>query len=458
MENILQNSVARVLGSDGNNSPFGTAFLFAEADEEQLWMTCHHVIRRLPVVKLAVATNDALTEIDCHYCPELSSPMKDVAVLKTNLSRGTRSSLDLVALPFGDLSASDGYSQWELKGCGMQMNMGQFQRGMPFSGKFSDLQDGIYEAGDDEPTTRYIEGLKNPWNVPFTARTTRLYEFCDETSRIEPGFSGSPVCLKPRSPHDIPMCVGMLTSRRLEGGILVDGRVQGGDKIGYVIPFDVIDTACPNTLPFYKFASCVVVILAAKRSELESVNSELDTEFRNRLPNYHNTSRDEWHPFKLTEPAIKKLLGNLAREVPPLQLASSFLDGSDGAFQQYLSDRLMGPLVYVIDPYSTNVDAIREIKNYVSDRNRGAHYIYALCDTIDTQTRQQLKDKLKDFLGGQFWKYPHDRRLEPAEDLYAFRNRLREVVRKACGQFIYESGVEDRGSAPYFDWSKVSRG
>lgn len=456
MENILQKSVARVLGSDGSSSTFGTAFLFAEADEEQFWMTCHHVIRTLPAVKLAVYANDALTEIDCQYCLELSAPMKDVAVLKTHLSRDTSSSLGLIALPFGDLSASDSYPQLDLVGCGMQKSVGQFQRGIPFSGKFSDPQDGIYEPADTDDTTTYIQSLKNPWNIPFDARTTRLYEFCDETCRIEPGFSGSPICIRPRSLHDIPLCVGMLTSRRVEGGTVVDGRVQGGDKFGYVIPFDVIDTACPNTLPFYRFASCVVVILAAKRGELESVNSELDAEIQNRLSNYHNTSRDEWHPFRLTEPAIKKLLGELAQEVPPLQLASSFLDGSDGTFLRYLSERHMGPLVYVIDPCSTNVDAIREVAKHVSNHNRGAHYIYALCDTIGTQARQQLKDKVKQYLGGQFWTYPHNSRLEPAEDLHAFGNRVREGVRKACEQFLREFPNEIRRKAPsygYFNWS-----
>lgn len=458
MENILQKSVARVLGSEGSSSPFGTAFLFAKADEEQFWMTCHHVIRTLPAVKLAVYANNALTEIDCQYCPELSSPMTDVAVFKTNLSRNTCSSLDLVVLPFGDLSTSDGYPQWELIGCGMQMSMGQFQGGLPFSGKFSNPQDGIYEAADDDTTTCHIQNLKNPWNIPFVARSARLYEFCDETSRLEPGFSGSPICIRPRSIHDIPMCVGMLRSRRVEGGTLVDGRVQGGDKFGYVIPFDEINKACPNTLPFYRFASCVVVILAAKRGELESVNPELGAEFLNRLPNYHNTSRDEWHPFKITEPPIKDLLRDLPRGVPSLQLASSFLDDCDGAFLEYLKEPHMGPLVYVIDPCSMNVDAIQEVAKHVSNHYRGAHYIYALCDTIGAETRQQLKDKVKQYLGGQFWEYPHRSRLEPAEDLYAFGNRVREGVRKACEQFIRQFHLEVGSEpSPHFDWSDVRR-
>ncbi len=442
MENNLQNSVARVLGSKDTEAPAGTAFLFATADEQQYWMTCHHVVRTLPSVKLAVYANDMLTPIDCDYCPELSSPGADVAVLKTKLDSDASSSLGLLVLPFGDPSGSNDYNQWSLIGCGMQMKIGHFLRGAPFRGTFSAQYDGFHVQADDDKMTREIKALGNPWNIPFAARTTKVYEFFDETCRLEPGFSGSPVCIAPKSAYKVPMCVGMLNAR----------RVEGGSKHGYVIPFDVIDAACPRMLPFHRFASCVVVVLAAKRDELEMLCSELNEEVLNRLPHYHNSSRDEWQPFRGTDPTVRRLLDGVARELPPLQLqlASDFLDRGDESFLQYLGGRHLGPLVYVVDPCSTNVEAIREVAGHASDHSRGAHYIYALCGTIGASTRDRLKSKLKQYLGGQFWEYPHSKRLEPAEDIYAFRNRVRESVRQACAQFLSENPEEgQRGGTPY---------
>lgn len=445
MENKLQNTVARVLGSVDTDTLAGTAFLFADSDEQQLWMTCHHVIRELPSLKLAVSTNETLTLLDCEYCLELSSPTADVAVLKTRLDRDASSLLGLVVLPFGDPSASDDYFQWNLSGCGMQRKVGQHTRGVPFKGKFSAPHDGIHQPADDDTMVRKIQTLRNPWNIPFTARMTKLYEFCDESSRIEPGFSGSPICLAPRSDHEVPMCVGMLNAR----------RVEDGSRYGFVIPYDVINAACPSTLPFHSFASCVVVVLAAKRDELETQYSDLSQEVMDRLSNYHPTSRDEWQPFRPSDPSIRILLEGLAGEVASLQLASNFLDLGDSAFRHYLGERHLGPLVYVIDPSSTNVDAIREVAMHASDHNRGAHYIYALCGTIGTPTRELLKDNVKEYLGGKFWEWPHSRRLEPAEDRYAFGNRVREGVSKAIEEFIREhpeSVKRNNSPRPYPGW------
>jgi hypothetical protein len=283
----------------------------------------------------------------------------------------------------------------------------------------------------------------------------RLYEFRDQNDRIEPGFSGSPICIEPRSRSDTPMCIGMLNARRIENV----------SRHGFVIPFDVIDSACRHLLPFHRYASCVIVVLAANRDELEALRSLLSQDVLNRLPNYHKTSRDEWRPFRLEDPTIKKSLDELSSQLPSWQLASDYLDQDDGSFREYLAERHLGPLVYLIDPCSMNVEAIRAVVQHASNTNRGARYICALCATIDTSTRGGLKIELQSYLGRQFWEDPHSNRLDLAEDPHSFRNRVREGVRNACEQFMREyydhpshSGAAVGGSGVQFrrmDWSHV---
>lgn len=446
MDNGLQNSVARVLGGADPDAPAGTAFLFATSNGEQLWMTCHHVIRVLPSLKLAVYANKTLTEIDCDYCTELASPEADIAVLKTRIKLDDMSSLGLNELPFGDLSCFEDYGEWSLLGCGMQDKVDEYRRGVPFDGTFSVYQGEVSAEPDKGALKEKILKLRNPWNVPLAERAMKLYEFLNETKRIEHGFSGSPICVKPRSAHEIPMCVGMLMARRNKNGVVS----------GFAIPFEVINASCPSILPFNKFASCVVVVLAAKRGELEAVRSKLSEEVLNRLPNYDSVSRDEWRPFRSTDAAIRGLLRHLSSELPPWQLASGYLDSGDEAFRRYLNERHLGPLLYVVDPCSTDVAAIQAVAEHASKTDRNAHYIYALCGTIGAPTREQLKDTLRKYLGGQFWQHPHSQRVEPAEDPHAFGNRIREAMSNACGQFLRENPIVGRksdSSRAFFDWS-----
>lgn len=452
MDNGLQNSVARVLGDANPDLPAGTAFLFATSNGEQLWMTCHHVVRVLASLKLAVFANGTLTELACDYCPELSSPSADIAVLKTTLEHNAVSSLGLHKLPFGDLSSfqPEDFGRWSLLGCGMQEEVKEYRRGVPFDGTFSVYQSEVTDEPDDAALSKKILALGNSWNQPLTMRAMKLYEFLNESKRIEHCFSGSPICVKPRSVHEMPMCVGMLTAMRTKSGVVS----------GFAIPFEVIHSSCPRNLPFNKFASCVVVVLAAKREEFETVRSELSEEVLNRLHNYHSVSRDEWHPFKPTDSAIRGLFHQLSRELPDLpswQLASDYIDSGDETFRQYLKERHLGPLLYVVDPCSTDIAAIRAIAEHVSNAGRDAHYIYALCSTIGRDVREELKNTaLRDYLGGQFWQHPHSQRLEPAEDPYAFANRVREAMRKTCEQFLRQNptagkNFESRGH--FFDWS-----
>jgi hypothetical protein len=146
MDNGLQNSIARVLGGTDPNAPAGTAFLFAKSGDQQLWMTCHHVVRELSSLELAIYTdhNHTLTRVSCDYCGELSSVPTDVAVLRTKLEPREVSFLGLLTLPFGDPSISEDHQHWTLLGCGMQGKVERYPRGVPFLGGLSIFHDDVF--------------------------------------------------------------------------------------------------------------------------------------------------------------------------------------------------------------------------------------------------------------------------------------------------------------------------
>lgn len=438
----LENSIARVLGTADSNMSAGTAFLFAASPGRQLWMSCHHVIRKLPGIHLAVRGSTTQERVPCDYRHDLSSPAADIAVLETAFPDAIVQSLRLRVLPLGS-PFSRAPSKSDLVGCGFAKHDAErYPRGFNFHGRFTNPQC-LHTSPDTEDESRGIIELGQPWNIPFRdGLDLDLYEFLDEGKGLDRGLSGSPICIEieERGAAATFMCVGMLHARRL---------LNGTSTHGLVIPCDTIRASCSEAMPFYNYSDLVIVVLAAKTDEYEALRAMTAMEdLPDRLDHYHPHSRDGWKPFTQSDPAVRDMLASIPLE-RTWQLSSDYIGRDDQTFMDYLADRVYGPLLYVVDPCSVRADTLSDIVKLASDHNRGAAYVFPLCDTLGT-ARSNLKETLRQTLGDRLWSAPHSGRRRTSTDPHEFADSIRELADQAWERFTREKSAEPRRRSPGF--------
>jgi hypothetical protein len=101
----------------------------------------------------------------------------------------------------------------------------------------------------------------------------------------------------------------------------------------------------------------------------------------------------------------------------------------------------------VIDPSSIGADNLCEMVKFASDLNRGASYIFPLCDVMSA-SRKIIEAKLKEKLGVRLWNHRHGARVQLASDPTDFTGRVRDLVCQAWDQFIRENSQEPRRRIP----------
>jgi len=447
----LTNFIARVF-SPNPNEIAGTAFLFAVLDDRQLWMTCHHVIRRLPSFGLAVYSKGSPLPFQTTYCRDLSAPQVDIAILETRLSSEDLAALQLCPLPLGSPRIDVDLKEKTLFGCGSSKNVITYTRGVNFDGRFSVLQP-LRNPPDTPQDKKAISILGQPWNIPFEdGWEMTLYEFHDEGQRLEKGFSGSPVCIEDDNRGVTQMCIGMLSTRRV---------LNASPTHGLVIPYETISVFCRQSMPFHAYADCVIVVLAAKQSEFQALTQQLQPELQSRLPHYDAGSREAWKPFTLSDPPVRKLLEDNIRPPVSWQLSSEYIDRIDEGFKDYLDDRTQGALVYIIDPCSIGAAELSDFLEFAGDHNRGACYVVPVCKELASRQIAETRLRQQKF-GMRLWTTRNSTRVKYPADPVDFADRVEGLIKQAQEQFILENSHLPRRlpkhsldvrSAPRMGWS-----
>ncbi len=358
----------------------------------------------------------------------------DIAVLESRLSDEEMRSLGLVPLPIGSAGSRSPLKGALFVGCGFSKDAETYPRGINFEGYFTEFQC-LQNKADTPDDCKSIAAMGKPWNIPFEGQQqVDLYEFRDDGSRLERGFSGSPICVEIDPTSGSKMCVGMLSTRRLAANV--------SSTHGFVIPYEQIKVACVRALPFHPYADCIIVVLAAKKAEFDELCSRLELDgLRQRSPHYHPDARDGWRPFTLEDPTVETMISGAPADSPSWQLSSEYIDRSDPTFVDYLAERDEGALVYVIDPSSLDLDApaLREFIRLATDYNRGACYVFPLCGAMNDLSRSAIEHKLKERLGFRLWNRHNGERIKLTRDCTDFSDRLHSLANQAYERFVRET-------------------
>jgi hypothetical protein len=203
-----------------------------------------------------------------------------------------------------------------------------------------------------EDVSAKIEALGNVWNVPNPHAECRVFVLYQAAEPLDPGLSGSPVCVTTK--YDDLLCVGMLSQSST--------KVHG---YGFAIQFHELFSAARTLIPFYPYADCVVLIVAAKLSEITPHVSDAHVLKKHDLCTiYSEDDRDAW---KCMDQDIKELMGYLQKDDRTWQLATVYLDRME-EMEKFI-ESTPGPLFYILDSCSLTVPELEKVVKMADDQH-----------------------------------------------------------------------------------------
>lgn len=376
MVETLERSVAVVLNDHGGVA--GTTFLFRSEEGGCYWFTCHHVIAELSSLRLGINFNgeQAGNVIAAEYVADASAPDKDIAVLKTPPDAALE---QFLPLPMGD--ARIGYNESE-KATGIGFtpgNIKSFQNGRDFAGTLRRGQEPQMVVHQDDVSEK-IAKLGNPWNKPNPYAKSRVFVLRGADVPLDGGFSGSPVCITTK--HNSLLCIGMLSQSST--------RVQG---LGFAIQYQELFSAARTLIPFYPYADCVILVIAAKLDEITPHVSDTHVLEKSSLCKiYSESDRDGWKCME--DKDIKELVLGQQKADRTWQLATIYLD--DLRELETFIKETAGPLFYILDSCSLTLPELEEIVKVADSQHYRAAYLFPRYEARFTYTElEKLRAEMK---------------------------------------------------------------
>jgi hypothetical protein len=406
----LEDSVAAVLTDNGEVA--GTAFLFRKG-EVYHWFTCHHVIARLSRLRLGRSFKDgrAADVIEAEYVADRSDPSKDIAVLKTGQAEVLN---QCVPLSMGEKHL--GLNQEEkVTGIGFTpMNIKYFANGDEFPATLRPGQRPQVlvhrELESDE-----IRSLGNTWNIPMPFAKVRVFQLQTHNTPLDGGFSGSPVCVTTN--NNTLLCVGMLCQ--------ASTRVEG---VGFVTRYEELFSAAGTHIPFYPYADCVVLVLAAKLGEIEPHISGAHVLDKSVLFSiYNNSERDGWRCLD-QETDIKSLIGQPTPE-RTWQLATVYLD--DFSELKTFLKSIPGAVCFIVDCCSFVVPELKEIFSDADAQHYHAAYLFPMPDSRFTAAQKERLRRERAAKMPALEAYWVKRRIEECSRIEEFERRFEDLIERA---------------------------
>jgi hypothetical protein len=368
----LENSVAALLKADGGVA--GTAFLFRKEEDFCYWFTCHHVISGLEKLRLGLHfSDDKMPEVlEAEYVAEYSNPDKDVAVLKTKLEESLNAREPLL---MGNVSLIPNQTL-DVTSIGFTpRNIKNFISGQIFSAKLTYGQEPQFFI-HKETTAMGVQKLGNPWNIALPKTRSRVFNLSASTVNIEGGFSGSPVCVTMANGQ--LLCVGMVN------------QVSTANKTsGMAITFTELFNAAGTAIPFYPYAQCIIIVVAAKGDEIKQKAEGGEFFYTGDLAASYYSSRNNWQLFK-EEANIETMLENIGYLRFTWQLATVYLDDVR-ELEQFIKYTPQA-LFFIIDSCSFGVPELKNIIEESDSQFFRAAYLFPLCEKRFTW---EQKDRLR---------------------------------------------------------------
>lgn len=354
MVKTVEHTVAAVL--DGGGGVAGTAFLFRREEGGCYWFTCHHVIAELESLRLGINFKSAVAGnvIEAEYVAAASATTKDIAVLRTDSAAALA---EFAPLPMGDALVGAAFSETaQATGIGFTpSNVKGFQNGRDFTmtlrrGQAPEL------VVHPEDVSEKIAALSHPWNIPNPYAECRVFNLAGSDVPLDGGLSGSPICITTK--NSTLLCVGMLSqsSTRMPGN-------------GLAIRYEELFSAAGTLIPFYPYADCVILVIAAKLDEITPHVSDAHVlKDSNLCTIYSERDRNGWKC--IDNKNIMELLHGKQKPYRTWQIATVYLEDLR-EMDSFLRDAA-GPLFYIIDGCSLSVP---ELKPVVEEADR--HYFHA---------------------------------------------------------------------------------
>lgn len=358
MVETLEQSVAAVLNDQGGVA--GTAFLFRREEGGCYWFTCHHVIAELGSLRLGINFKGGIAGniIKADYIAVSSAPQRDIAVLKT----APDAALKLFApLPMGDARVGSTYNETEqATGIGFTpSNVKNFQNGRDFAATLRRGQ-APQVVVHPEDVSEKIAALGNPWNIPNPYAQSRVFNLVGSDVPLDGGFSGSPICISTK--NSTLLCVGMLSQSTT--------RMLGN---GLAIQYQDLFSAAGTLIPFYPYADCVVLVIAAKLDEIIPHVSDTHVLKKSALRTiYSESDRDGWKC--MDDKDVRELLRGRQKPDRTWQLATVYLEDLR-EMQLFITDAA-GPLFYIIDTCSLTIPELEEIVKEADRHHFHAAYLF----------------------------------------------------------------------------------
>lgn len=372
-------SIVPVLFDQGKLA--GTAFLFKQDRKFCYWMTCHHVISYLNQIRILECFHSDNKEVEAEYLEDLSSPEKDIAILKSK--NDYFSEYSVVHLGDSGLKTGDPTCKNHTNGYIYGFSSNSFNerktnrpRINTSFGIGSKREIQVYKESDIE----YINKLSSPWNISISCTEMTFFEIFEAREKIVEGFSGCPLF------NNFNVCIGMITQSTEKGA---------GTKTleAIAIPYAEIQQALGADIPFYYYSDCVIVVLAGKRKEIENRLKEnpkldyIDSKY------YDNSNREQWIPFDRGKD-IRSLINNAVNIKETFyQMSTLYIDQHSDELIQYI-ERGHSGLLFIIDVCSLGLYELEKIVRLANLDFKRASYFFIETNSIFKSGAYPTLDKL----------------------------------------------------------------